>query len=247
MIRIGVTSYYEEKEGQFHTSIPSDYLNALIEQATVPIIIPVTSNSELIERYLDNVDGILLAGGEDIDPELYNERNEGLSLDVCRERDIAEMHIIDMAIKTGMPLLGICRGFQILNVFFGGTLYQDIAAQYGDSMIHSRESFSGDELHHEVSIDRTSRLGEIFSTSRTHVNSRHHQGIRTLGKFLNVSAKADDEIIEAFEHMEKNIMAVQWHPENITVSSKGCKGLFYDLTKRADNFRNRVLNQKVNS
>ena len=137
VVRIGLTTYYEKIEGQFSTYIPYDYIGAVLEYDAVPLLIPVTDDDKILEKYLSSVEGVLLTGGVDIDPGLYNEKNTGLSHAVCKQRDRAEMYIIDRALKKGLPILGICRGFQILNVFLGGTLYQDIQNLYNTGIVHS--------------------------------------------------------------------------------------------------------------
>ncbi len=233
MIRIGLTTYYEKIESQFSAHIPYDYISALFEYDAVPLLIPVTDDDKILEKYLLSVEGVLLTGGVDIDPGLYNEKNTGLSHTVCKQRDRAEMYIIDRALKKGLPILGICRGLQILNVFFGGTLYQDIQNQYNTGIIHSNPIKKIDELHHEVNIDPESHIGRLFREGRAMVNSRHHQGVKRAGAGLSISAISDDGIIEAFENSDRSVVAVQWHPENITDVSAGCRELFRDLVDRA--------------
>src|SRR5512145_2501520 len=127
MVRIGVTTYYEKTGENFAALIPYDYIQAITEQNAVPVMIPVAENLKIIDSYLEFIDGILLSGGEDVNPQLYGETNTGLSCDVSSIRDKTEMYIIDKALKIGLPVLAICRGFQLLNVFFGGKLYQDIS------------------------------------------------------------------------------------------------------------------------
>lgn len=233
MIKIGLTTTYEKIDGLPSSYIAHDYINAVIENNAVPVLIPVTENYNILDHLLENVDGILLTGGEDIDPLLYNEMNSGLSIDVCSERDRAEMHIIKQSLERHYPILGICRGFQILNVFFGGSLYQDIPAQYGDMIRHTHVMTEREALHHEISFSPDSYIGGLFGHERVSVNSRHHQGIRRLGEGLIVSAVADDGIIEAFEDLTGEIVAVQWHPENIRGVSDGCRSIFRDLVERA--------------
>lgn len=238
MVRIGITTYYEKKDENFTTLIPYDYLSAVIEQNAVPVMIPVVKDLREIDRYIDLVDGILLSGGEDIDPALYGEENTGLSREVCRIRDSNEMYIITEALKKGMPLLGICRGMQILNVALGGTLYQDIGSQIQTGIKHQHVMNEGNELHHDVNIVKDSALGRLYGRERIPVNSRHHQGIKRLAEGLIVNATSDDGIIEGFEDHCRNIMAVQWHPENITAVGDSYTVLFRDIVGRSGRRRN---------
>lgn len=233
MLRIGVTTYYEITGEKFATLIPHDYLRAVIEVEAIPIMIPVAEDPQTIDRYIELVDGILLTGGEDVDPGLYGEENTGLSHDVSCIRDRSEMYIISQALKKGMPLLGICRGLQILNIFLGGTLYQDIPSQVGTAVTHPNPMKERDEVHHPVNIKSNTLLAGVFGKERVMVNSRHHQGVKKLAAGLVVNAVADDGIIEGFEDAERNIMAVQWHPENIAGVSDGCAMLFRDLVERS--------------
>lgn len=233
MVRIGLTTNYERIDGISSLYIACDYVNAIIEQNAVPVMIPVTGNLDIINHYLENVDGLLLTGGEDIDPSYYGEKNTGLSRNVCRERDMAEMYIIERSLDNGRPILAICRGFQILNVFCGGTLYQDIPSQYAGEVGHANVMKEREALHHEVGFVHGTYIAGLFEAERVMVNSRHHQGVRKLGDGLRVSASSDDGIIEAFEDPGRGIVAVQWHPENITGVSAGCSRLFRDLVDRA--------------
>ena len=232
MVRIGLTTTFEIIDGLFSSYIAHDYVNAIIENDAVPVLIPVTDNYSVIDRYLEILDGIMLTGGEDIDPALYNEENSGLSHDVCIIRDRAEMYIIEKSLKSSYPILGICRGFQILNVFFGGTLYQDIPGQYVNPVPHVHAMTEREALHHEVHFVPDSYTQRVFGQDKTMVNSRHHQGVRKPGKGQTVTATSDDGLIEAFEDMGRGVIAVQWHPENIRGVNKGCNRLFQDLVDR---------------
>lgn len=233
MIRIGLTTTFEIIDGLFSSYISHDYVNAVIDNNAVPVLIPVTDDYKILDHYLEIVDGIMLTGGEDVDPALYDEENRGLSHDVCSVRDRAEMYIIDKSLKKRYPILGICRGFQILNVFFGGTLYQDIPSQYSNPADHVHAMTEREALHHEVKFRAGTYIGRLFGQESDMVNSRHHQGVRRLGDGLIVSAYSDDGLTEAFEDMERGIAAVQWHPENIRGVNEGCSRLFRDLVDRA--------------
>lgn len=235
MVSIGLTTTYEKIDGLASSYIARDYVNPFIEQGALPVLIPVTDNTAVIDRYLDLLDGVVLTGGGDIDPQLYGEENKGLSTDVCRERDLAEMYIIKKSLERKIPILGICRGFQILNVFFGGTLYQDIPSQFGDSVVHQHAMGEREALHHEVSLKRGSYIRQLFGGERIMVNSRHHQGIKIPGSGLIITAKSDDGIAEALEVTGSNVLAVQWHPENILGICQENRKLFSDLVDRARN------------
>jgi putative glutamine amidotransferase len=161
---------------------------------------------------LKSVDGVLFPGGGDIDPQLYNEpKNEKLRK-VDRELDCFQIIMARLAIEREMPVLGICRGIQLINVVLGGTLVQDIQTQKAKSPVSHEEQGTSRETEHEIAIMAGTRLHSLFGT-RIMVNSWHHQSIDTPGKGLVISAVAPDGVIEAVEHTSLPIDLVQWHPE----------------------------------
>jgi putative glutamine amidotransferase len=175
---------------------------------------------EIASRFPD-VSGLLLSGGGDIDPGLYG-RNEDLSL--CRgidaRRDRTEASLIELAFSFKIPILGICRGLQMINVAREGTLVADIPTFIKGSVIH--QGNEGD-VFHSVKIDQHSRLFDLTRTKDALVNSSHHQAIRETGRYLQVSAMSDDGIIEAIELDSSRgydfCIAVQWHPERMDLEN----------------------------
>lgn len=160
--------------------------------------------------------GILFAGGEDVDPAFYEEPVKYGSVTVNHERDEFEMALLDRALSQRLPILGICRGTQMINVKFGGTLYQDLTNDMGPEFAHKQPG-SRSETTHEVTVtDPDSRLGEVVAGS-CRVNSLHHQAIKRLGRGLKVTAHSEDGLVEAVESAESYpfLVAVQWHPEEI--------------------------------
>lgn len=162
---------------------------------------------------MDRVDGLLLSGGVDIDPQSYgdalvNERWRG-QLD----RDRFELALFREALAQKLPILGVCRGMQFINVAYGGTLWQDIPSLRPMSVLHRNQELY-DGLTHELEVVPDTFLAEIFGTDTTIVNSVHHQGIKTLGQGLTAIAYAQDGLIEAvMSHPADNVVGVQWHPE----------------------------------
>jgi len=236
MIKIGITISVESKNGREDYSIPADYLTAVIKSGASPVLIPPIEEHSKLEEYLESIDGLLLTGGDDISPELYGEKNTGLSRHISMRRDEAELYIIGRAVHFGLPVLGICRGFQILNAYFGGSLFQDIGSQFNGVINHANSFNNATDLHHEVFFEYGTTLMKISGVPDMIVNSRHHQGIKTLGTELKPAAYAGDGLVEAFENMEMNIIAVQWHPENIARLGGKYTALFDDLVKRAGLF-----------
>lgn len=212
-------------------------LRAIEEAGGVPLIIPATDKLENLDTILKAVDGILITGGYDIDPKHYNEKDKyskGLLGDIetlsdedasffakfSEKRDKTELALVKKAYEASVPVMGICRGIQVINVAMGGSVYQDIlleeATQHDHSDIQRWNDFS-----HDVLIEEDSRLYQILKTERFAVNSIHHQAINRLGENLKVVARAEDGIIECVESLgDSFIMGLQWHPEMLAHSEE---------------------------
>lgn len=157
-------------------------------------------------------DGLILCGGVDINPTLFNEEING-AVDINNERDAHEMMLLDAFIKAGKPVFGICRGCQLINIYFGGTLHQHMA----NTVLH--RSGKNPDREHEVEAVAGSLMEKIYG-KRCVVNSVHHQAVKKLGDGLVVTQKSDDGIIEAYNHRELPVIAVQWHPERLVLPEK---------------------------
>lgn len=168
--------------------------------------------AEADAKYLPDIDtsydGLILCGGSDIDPSYYNEEIDG-SVEIDRDRDQVEFALLKAYIEAGKPVMGICRGFQLINIFFGGSLYQHLP----ETPLHTHD------IAHLVIATENSLLGKIYGTSFT-VNSWHHQAVKTLGDGLCATAFWNDKYIEAFEHKSLPVFGVQWHPERMCFSNK---------------------------
>ena len=183
----------------------------------LPILIPDLDKSDL-ENFLEEMDGFVFQGGTDVAPESYGQspiENNAWPGDPVRDQ--FELGIMDYAIKHDKPILGICRGFQLMNVYFGGTLFQDITTQRPNSFVH-RDAELYDQLNHDIQFKPNSFLSTLYDEEgKGRVNSVHHQGVDKLGSELEVFATcAEDELIEAFgctRFEPGKVMGVQWHPE----------------------------------
>lgn len=206
---IGLTMYDFDKK----LDINNAYLTSIELAGGIPICIP-NATEENVEAVLNVVDGLVLIGGADIDPLLFNEEPHRHIGSVVRKRDDSDLLLMKAAFKRQMPVLGICRGQQIMNVAFGGTIIQDIPSQVENTILHKQPSKRG-ELAHTVAV-KTPKFKEIFTEETFRVNTFHHQSVGKLGEGLLVSAVAKDGIIEGIEHeSHPYCVAVQWHPEEL--------------------------------
>ena len=206
------------------------YFTALARAGIVPVMVPLLDDDEATLRALyDRVDGVFLAGGVDVEPARYGEAAHPLCGRTDPARDTVELLLTRWALAEGKPLLGVCRGIQLLNVATGGALWQDCSLRPG-SIKHDcfpTEGFARDFLAHDVTLAPGSRLRRAFQADTVPVNSMHHQGIRTLGRGLSATAAAPDGLVEAVEtEGDAFVVAVQWHPEALVDGGAGTLALF---------------------
>ena len=221
---IGVTPARNRAEGKI--TVNQDYLASVERAGALPVVLPLTDREEMWAEMLRRVDGLLLTGGGDIDPALYGEEK----LPPCDEpdpiRDRMELFLCRRALTLRLPILAICRGHQILNCALGGTLYQDMETQLRQALNHARSDIPRSPAH-VVAVSRDSRLFAITGLPRFSVNSRHHQGIKTLGRGLTACAVAPDGVIEGVELPgEPFVLGVQWHPESLSDARPEAQALF---------------------
>ncbi len=191
-----------------------DYVAGVAQAGGVPVVLPPFA--EAAEDMVRGIDGLLLSGGSDLEPRYYGE-DAIPELDVTLpERDEFEMALLGHALRRGIPVFGICRGLQVLNVAFGGTLYQDLPSQVNPALIAHRQQSPKWQWTHEVRVDEGSAVREIMSVPSTRVNSYHHQAIKDLAEPFEAVGRSVDGIVEAIEYRdlaERWIVAVQWHAE----------------------------------
>jgi len=187
------------------------YYEAIEEQGALPIGIPATERLSTIEQYCDMINGLFLIGGEDINPSLYGEKLDPLCKPLMPRRDQFECQLINACHQRRIPIFGICRGLQIMNVAFGGTLHQDLSQMPGAAN-HGQVGELDFSTRHQVEIVPGTRLHQIVGADSIETNTGHHQGVKVLGKGLTVSARSADGVVEAIEGSGFTL-AVQWHPE----------------------------------
>jgi|SRR5579883_575462 len=215
------------------------YIEELRKVGAVPWLIPLIPHDPgTLQEIFDRLDGVFITGGVDVDPSRYGEVKTPLCGTTDFDRDAVEIALLQHAIARGLPVLAVCRGIQILNVACGGSLYQDVTAQVPAALKHdyfpTPEQPSRKFLAHDIAVKRGSRLGEIIGDTVVPVNSMHHQAIKELAPNLTATAHAPDGIIEGVEGMDDQyLVAVQWHPEELTETQPGMARLFSSFADAA--------------
>lgn len=197
------------------------YTDCVLRGGGIPVLLlPV--EPDLIDPILDRIDGVVLTGGGDIAPERYGaERHDAVRM-VNHERDEFELSLVTKAYERKMPMLAICRGNQVVNVAFGGTLIQDLPSHSG-AHGHDISGEGAYEPHSQALVEEGSKIASIFGAGLHGINSIHHQAVEELGVGLKVVASAPDGTVEALEHEDKawDLLSVQWHPEYLGVRDHG--------------------------
>lgn len=214
---IGLTMRLELETNRFY--LGRDYSEALEYFGAIPLHIPLIPKRHSISELVKNLDGILLPGSDsDIDPHFYSEDPHPLLKKVVPEKDSTDLMILEAADKLNLPILAICYGMQSLNVFYGGSLYQDINSQIKNPIKHE-QGLPFNRLSHLIKVKDESRLSNLTENiglnGDVKVNSHHHQSVKEVGKKLKTTALANDGVIECIEGVDKNrfVLGVQWHPE----------------------------------
>jgi len=195
------------------------YAEAIIKAGGLPVVLPQITDKAILRELYERLDGILLCGGQDVGPELYNVSQTTAHQNIDPPHDEVELQLIDWAMADAKPLLGICRGLQIVNVAFGGSLFGDIPTESPSAIDHQACTTHEDMQHasHDLLLQPDSRLSAILGSTKLRVNSLHHQAINRLGRGLRVVGRAEDGMIEAIELKTGNnfFIGVQHHPETL--------------------------------
>ena len=215
-----------------------DYVTAVLQAEGIPFILPFVEGEELVRAQIEMMDGILLSGGYDVHPALYGQEPHVKLEEVYPERDVYEIAVIKAAIELKKPIFGICRGLQLINVAFGGTLYQDLSLHQPQTEIQHNQTCPRDLAIHSIEVSPNSKLHKIFGTTQVPVNSFHHQAIDQLAPGLKINACSIDGVIEGIEKEgEDFFIAVQWHPERMVAKHPLMKKLFQAFTDAARRYR----------
>ena len=215
---IGISTGLMEDQGGIFPGyrriyVNEDYINAILAAGGVPLMIPMQGERAAIEAVLDCVDAVLITGGDDIDPIYYGEEpHRGLGK-IVPDRDTYDFALYRAARARRLPILGVCRGFQVINVAEGGSLYQDLGERQDETLKHM-QGHSPRVATHSVDIKAESKLAEILGVTSHRVNSFHHQTVKKVGEPFTEVATAADGVTEAVELPGDDfLIAVQWHPE----------------------------------
>lgn len=224
---IGITTGYDYNKNNLYLN--QGYFEGIYQSGGIAIAIPPTMDGAILSEFINLCDGFLISGGPDVDGKHYGEGNMPCNGDISPLRDFAELYLIKQAIEKDLPLLGICRGIQVMNVAMGGTLYQDIYTQNKEKSLlqHSQHAPTGYPTH-DILIESQSWVWKSFQKKETgRVNTFHHQAVKDLGAGFEVTARATDGIIEAIERKNSRFsVGVQWHPELMWQDNREFLNLF---------------------
>lgn len=230
-----ISSLTQENPPQLQHRMNDTYIRAVTQAGGIPVILPNNTDLSCVEEITEQLDGFLLSGGDDVDPLLFGERAMGKLGTVIPRRDHFEIALTRQVLeKTDKPLLGICRGIQIMNVAMGGTLHQDLPSD--GKLCHSLTMYPRNALTHRVQVLPDTQLAQIMGAGMGQVNSFHHQAVKQLADCFLCSAKSmEDAVVEALEMPgDRFVVGVQWHPEELTDRDEA-KKLFRSLILAAEN------------
>lgn len=192
------------------------YVHAVESAGGLPILIPMLDDLSELQELLPRLDGILFSGGIDLQPSLYGAPHHPAGDEADPKLDLFEMTIASWALEEDIPVLGVCRGMQMLNVLSGGTLYQDIPSQYPTTLSHSRRDKPRTELTHRVTLEAGTLIERILRVHQLSVNSLHHQAVKEPGRGIRISGYAEDGLPEFLEMPDKRfVVGIQGHPEEL--------------------------------
>jgi putative glutamine amidotransferase len=218
--------------GYRRSYVNDDYVDAVVKNGGVPYIIPFNIEPDVISTQVAHIDALILSGGHDVDPRNYGEEARQKIGEVWPDRDRFDMGLLSAAEQAHIPVLGICRGAQLINVAHGGDLYQDLSYRKELTLKHM-QGYTPAIATQTVKLRPGSYFARIFNTTELAVNSFHHQIIRHLGDGLVADARAKDGVIEAFENHDASVIGVQWHPEMLHRRLAIMNRLFADFIQRA--------------
>lgn len=227
---IAISGAVSKENGVERANISQNYIDAVVSSGHAPIIVPLVQDEETIEMILSQCDALIMSGGADINPVHYNQPVHCLCGEIDDDRDMFDYKLMKKAVALEMPVLGICRGHQMINTYFGGTLFQDVTLKDSNVIQHVQRGSRGKGCQY-IDIEEDSFLGSVLG-KKAYVNSYHHQAIDKAAPNFKVTARAVDGIIEAIEHVSKKIYGVQFHPEVTHYEDKLMLEIFKEFIRR---------------
>ena len=217
--------------------VNKDYVSSVISAGAVPLMIPMEDSEENLRQTLELVDGMIFSGGHDIAPIRYGEEPHQKLQEICPERDDFDFLLYRLAKEHSLPILGICRGFQLMNVSEGGKLYQDLSLKNTESLKHS-QGHGPSVPTHTVKVEPGSKFYKILGKEEIRVNSFHHQAVKSTSENVAISGKALDNVVEAIELKNYPFgLGVQFHPEMLQAKEEDMKKIFAALVSAAKEYR----------
>ena len=217
--------------------VNKDYVSSVISAGAVPLMIPMDATEDNLRQTLELVDGMIFAGGHDIAPIRYGEEPHQKLQEICPERDDFDFLLYRLAKEHSLPILGICRGFQLMNVSEGGKLYQDLSLKNTESLKHS-QGHGPSIPTHTVKVEPGSKFYKILGKEEIRVNSFHHQAVKSTSENVAISGKALDNVVEAIELKNYPFgLGVQFHPEMLQAKEEDMKKIFAALVSAAKEYR----------
>ena len=234
---IGISDTYRDGT---NAAVPRSYVNAVLLTGGIPVVIPLLNDEKEMIELINSLDGIVFTGGEDFDPSYYNERPIPQMGRVNAPRDRFDLKLLKLAAERGVPILGICRGIQLINIGFGGSLYQDLPAQYYDTRIRHRQSQSSEEASHSVIVEDLTVFSDIVKERMLMVNSAHHQAVKAVARGFRVAGRSTDNIVEVIEKIDEDnwILGVQFHPEMRVTKDVTMRRIFQSFIEEAASLLN---------
>ncbi|WP_165021747.1 gamma-glutamyl-gamma-aminobutyrate hydrolase family protein [Dysgonomonas sp. ZJ279] len=243
---IGVSASYSNNDA---SRIATAYTESIVKAGGIPVIIPVTTDPATLLDIVKRIDGLVLSGGGDVNPAYYNEEPNTETLDTDTLRDEYELMLLKFATDRNVPVLGICRGEQLINVAFGGTLIQDIPSQYENKSVKHSQTEAREIGTHYVSVAPSSQLAAVVDDkTELFVNSFHHQAVKDVAPGFKAVATATDGVIEGIEaYPNRPILAIQWHPEaHVMGGDKTMLEIFKFMVKEANIYRQaKEIHQRI--
>ena len=232
---IGLSVNVDGETSRLHEA----YIRSVLDAGGIPLLIPATTDADALRKIVEGIDGLILTGGGDVGGRYFGEETlPGIETDPFR--DAYDFLLLRLAADRQLPIFGICRGVQVINIAFGGTIWQDIPSQYPSAPLNHIIVSPREKPAHPVSVAKNSVLASVLGRTEVGVNSRHHQAIKDVAPGFRVTATSPDDIVEAIEaYPSCRIMGVQWHPENMAAEGgdEGMKALFRFFVSEAGLFK----------